>query len=239
MRTPLVNGIAVILCTIAPLAACNQAEARAPDARSADASAAHTPHSAATASAATPTAQTDSITRLADLGRVQGNPSAKVWVVEISDLQCPYCKEWHDETYSQLINEYVKTGKARFAYINFPLSMHQNAMPAARAAMCASVQGKFWQMQDALFGTQEKWETLKDPSDYFVDLATKNGVNVPDWKSCLSSKSIQSLIDADRDRAKRAGVISTPSFLVGGRLISGAVPMGDLRKAIDKALSNS
>jgi protein-disulfide isomerase len=184
-------------------------------------------------------AQTDSITRLADLGRVQGNPSAKVWVVEISDLQCPFCKEWHDETYSQLINEYVKTGKVRFAYINFPLSMHQNAMPAARAAMCASVQGKFWQMHDSLFATQDKWESLKDPTAYFTDLATKNGINIPNWKSCIASKSIQAIIDADKDRSKRAGVISTPSFLVGGRLISGAVPMNDLRKAIDKALGAS
>ncbi|MEA2766837.1 MAG: hypothetical protein QOK07_3241, partial [Gemmatimonadaceae bacterium] len=67
----------------------------------------------------------------ADLARIQGNPDAPVWVIEVSDFQCPYCKQWHDETYPVLRDEFVRTGKVRLAYVNFPLAQHQYAWPAA------------------------------------------------------------------------------------------------------------
>ena len=92
---------------------------------------------------------TDSISERADRGRIRGNPQAGLWIIEASDFQCPYCKMWHDSTYGSLVKDYVESGKVRLAYLNFPLSQHQNAMPAAEAAMCASVQDKFWPMHVA------------------------------------------------------------------------------------------
>ncbi len=151
-------------------------------------------------------------------------------------MQCPYCKEWHANTYPKLYDEFIKTGKIRFAYINFPLSMHKNAAPASRAAMCAGVQGKFWEMQDAIFASQNKWEGLADPTAYFEGLVKGTGINIESWKSCIESRSIQSMIDADYARAKKQGVRSTPSFIVGGRLVEGAVPIEDMRKMINAAL---
>src|SRR5205823_4111453 len=80
------------------------------------------------APAATPVAAlstqtpTDSISARADRGRIQGNADAKLWIIEASDFQCPYCKTWHDSAYGQVIRDYVKTGKTRMAYLNFPLS---------------------------------------------------------------------------------------------------------------------
>src|ERR1700674_1377249 len=78
----------------------------------------------------------------ADLARIQGNPNAPVWVIEVSDFQCPYCKQWHDQIYSAFLDQYVKTGKARLAYVNFPLTSHVHAWQAAESAMCAGAQGK-------------------------------------------------------------------------------------------------
>src|SRR5205085_7650403 len=72
----------------------------------------------------------------ADAGRTAGSEGAKVWLIEISDFQCPYCRQWHDSTYPTIRREYVDAGKVRMAYVNLPLSMHANAMPAAEAAMC-------------------------------------------------------------------------------------------------------
>lgn len=248
MPTPVVNTFVRIGAVLA-LAACTNADARAPETQRADAPASPTSYTATTTRstdasnsavasqvAAQAASQNDSITKAADLGRVQGSASATVWVVEISDMQCPYCKEWHSNTYPKLRDEFIKTGKIRFAYINFPLSMHKNAMPASRAAMCASTQGKFWEMQDEIFNTQEKWEGLADPSSFFEKLAKDIGVNTTSWKSCTSSKSIQSVIDADIARAKKQDVRSTPSFIVAGRLLEGAVPIDDLRKVINAAL---
>ena len=107
----------------------------------------------------------------ADLARIAGNSAAKTWVIVVSDFQCPFCKQWHDETYATFRDEYVKTGKVRFAYINYPLNSHQNAWPAAQSAMCAGAQDKFWPMHEALFATQQQWEVMTPPTPFLDSLA--------------------------------------------------------------------
>ena len=77
-----------------------------------------------TASVAAARAPTDSNITRADLARIQGSATAPLWVIEVSDFQCPYCKQWHDQTYPMLRDQYVKTGKIRLAYVNFPLAIH-------------------------------------------------------------------------------------------------------------------
>jgi len=175
--------------------------------------------------------------RKADHARIEGSDSASVWVVEISDFQCPFCKEWHDETYAAVKRDYVDSGKIRFAYINFPLPEHRNAWPAAEAAMCAAAQSKFWPMHDALFATQKSWETLSDPSSYLDSLAVSIGVDSAAYHSCVSKHEMRALIQADIDRATSSGVNSTPSFNIGGEMIAGAQPTEVFRKAIDSALA--
>src|SRR5687767_8420659 len=98
---------------------------------------------------------TDPTIAAADKGRIAGEDAAKTWVIIASDFQCPFCRQWHSESYKALVDEYVRTGKVKVAYINYPLGQHQNAVPTALAAMCASAQNKFWQYHDALFNTQK------------------------------------------------------------------------------------
>ena len=175
----------------------------------------------------------------ADLARIQGNPNAPVWVIEVSDFQCPFCKQWHDETYPTLRDEFVRTGKVRLAYVNFPLAQHQYAWPAAESAMCAGAQGKFWQMHDALFNTQSKWEALPAPASFFDSLARAQGVDVSRWRQCVQSGKMKSWIQADHDRAQTAGAASTPSFMIGDKLLVGAQPIEEIRRAIDSAMVKS
>ena len=175
----------------------------------------------------------------ADLARIQGNPNAPVWVIEISDFQCPYCKQWHDETYRSFRDEFVRTGKVRLAYVNFPLAQHQYAWPAAESAMCAGAQGKFWEMHDALFNTQLKWEALPSPAAFFDSLARAQGVDAARWRQCVQSGKMKSWIQADHDRAQTAGAASTPSFMIGDKILAGAQPIAELRRAIDSAMVKS
>src|SRR5436305_10210676 len=160
---------------------------------------------AETASAATRTPPDSNITR-ADLARIQGSPTAPLWVIEVSDFQCPYCKQWHDQTYNAFIDQYVKTGKVRLAYVNFPLGIHAHAFPAAEAAMCAGVQNKFWPMHDSLFASQARWESSPEPSATFDSLARATGVDMSRWRDCVQSGKMRPLIQADHDRAQQAGV---------------------------------
>ena len=188
--------------------------------------------------AARPAPADSNITR-ADLSRIQGSASAPVWVIEVSDFQCPYCKQWHDQTYAAFRDQYVNTGKVRLAYVNFPLTSHVHAWPAAESAMCAGAQGKFWQMHDALFTTQNRWEAMSSPAVMFDSLAQANGLDMKRWRSCVSSGEMKPLIEADHDRASKAGAEATPSFMIGNKILTGAQPLDELRKAIDSALVKS
>ncbi|HEX6600203.1 MAG TPA: thioredoxin domain-containing protein [Gemmatimonadaceae bacterium] len=181
---------------------------------------------------------TDSVSAAADRGRIRGSADAPVWLIEVSDFQCPFCKQWHDASFAALDSEYVRTGKARMAYLNFPLtSIHPNAQAAAEAAMCASVQGKFWQMHESLFATQQRWEGQSDPMPTFDSLAVANGVEPKAWRDCMTSHATARLIEADRDRSRGAGVGSTPTFFIGDRKLEGAYPTDSFRVALDKAIA--
>jgi protein-disulfide isomerase len=179
----------------------------------------------------------DTISDRADGGRIAGDPKAAVWVVMASDFQCPYCKTWHDAAFQNVLKTYVNTGRVRLAFLNMPLSIHPNAVVAAEAAMCASVQNKFWPMHEALFAQQAKWEVMKDPAPAFETMATAAGVNLPLWRQCYTKHLTLALIQADHDRASASGAGSTPSFFVGDQKLSGAD--ADVKGAIEAALAKA
>jgi protein-disulfide isomerase len=195
------------------------------------------------ASAATPTTSAngsvmlaaDTISQRADRGRILGDSTAKLWVIMASDFQCPYCKQWHDTRFSQIMKNYVAKGRIRLGFVNFPLSQHQNAMPAAEAGMCVAAQNKFLPMHEALFATQPKWETLRNPTPVFDSLAKSVGVDMPAYHQCVEKHLTRPLIEADHDRWASAGVGSTPTFFVAGKMLPGGAD-ADVGAAIDAAL---
>lgn len=212
-------------------AGCGSAAA---DARPTDAGTSRSSESPATT--ATDTAVASLLTR-ADLGRIEGQSSATVWLVVISDFQCPFCKRWHEETGPRIHAEYVRTGKLRIAYLNLPINTHRNAPPAHEAAMCAAEQGRFWPVADALFATQDRWKNRFNVEPYFDSLTTRLVSDVPRYRACVASGSTRALIDADISRVQRLGVGSTPTFLVGQQVIVGAQPYEVFKRALDGALA--
>jgi len=232
--------IAVICLACAPASSSTRgADSTAPAGASKASMTAASSSPASSSPATQPAAAKDPDVTRADLARIAGNPAAKTWVILISDFQCPYCKQWHDQTYPAFFNEYVKTGKVRFAYINYPLNSHQHAWPAAQSAMCAAAQDKFWPMHDAIFATQAAWEVMQAPMPLFDSLARSLKLDVKRWNGCVVSGKMRPLIEADHDRALAAGVDRTPSFLIGGTLSMGAIPIGDLRKTVDSAIAKA
>jgi protein-disulfide isomerase len=194
---------------------------------------------AAPAASAAPAAQQDPLVTAADHGRIEGDANAKTWLIVASDFQCPFCKQWHDESFKAVYDEYVRPGKIKVAYVNYPLAQHQHAMATAEAAMCASAQGKFWQYHEALFATQKEWESLPTPAAVLDSIAGAVGLDKAAWKQCVQSGKLKPLIMADRDRAAAAGVQSTPSFLIGDRVLLGVQPMEILRAALDSEIAKN
>lgn len=178
----------------------------------------------------------DPVVSLADRSRILGDSSAPVWVVIVSDFQCPYCKVWHDETFPALKAEFVDPGRIRLAYLNLPLPQHQHARPTAELAFCAGAQGRFWEYHDAIFDTQAEWSSLPAGTDYFDALATRAGVDSGRLKDCRASGAMSALVEADYQRSIASKVRSTPTFFVGNDIrLEGAQPIGAFREAIETA----
>jgi protein-disulfide isomerase len=146
---------------------------------------------------------------------------------------------WHDSSDQTIRREYIDNGKVRLAFVNFPINSHQNAIPAAEYAMCAAAQDQFWQAHDSLFANQEKWAALPDAGPTLERIVTSAGVEAEALRSCVSKHKMLPLIEADREKASRAGVRATPSFFVGSQLLEGVIPIADLRKALDAALAGA
>ncbi len=179
----------------------------------------------------------DSITiQRADRGRLMGREDA-MWVVMISDFQCPYCKQWHDSSMANLKRDYIDAGKIRMAYLHLPLSIHRHARAQAEASMCAAVQQKFWEYADVLFREQRAFQPLDNASAKLDDIARELSLDVPTFTRCRTSDAIRMLVENDERQATQARVQSTPSFLIGEFLVQGALPYKDFRKAIDTALA--
>ena len=159
----------------------------------------------------------------------KGPKDAPLQVVIFSDFQCPFCKRV-EPTLTQLEKEYQ--GKVRMAWKNYPLPFHQNAMPAAEAAMAADAQGKFWAMHDKLF---ENNTALERPSleKYAQDL----GLNMSKFKADLDSGKYKSAIEAQTKEGTTVGVTGTPAVFINGRRISGAYPFDTFKKIADEELA--
>lgn len=192
--------------------------------------------SATTTAAASDTARDARLAR-ADRARIRGAKTG-VWIVVISDFQCPFCKKWHDETEPLIERDYVRTGKAQIAYINYPIpSLHPNAMATHEVAMCAAEQEQFFPVANALFRTQHDWKGRRDIKAYLDSLTGTLPLDRARLQRCLRSGEMRPLIDADVDRSTRLGVGSTPSFMIGGRPLIGAQPYDAFKRAIDAAIA--
>jgi protein-disulfide isomerase len=166
--------------------------------------------------------------------RTKGSPNAPVTVYAMADFQCPACRSFALQTMPQLEREYVRTGKARFVFIHFPLTqIHPNAVAAAEVATCAGRQGRFWEMHDALFLRQDAWAPLADPARYLVALADSVGMDRQALTTCLSTSATRAEIEQDANRAVRSGARSTPAFYIEGGLLEGSGPVSWYRRLLD------
>ncbi len=180
----------------------------------------------------------DSVLARASRSREKGAATARVSVVEVSDFQCPYCRQFYETTYHRFDSAYVKTGKVQMVYIHLPLPMHTQAYPAAEAAMCAGAQGKFWEMHDRIFATQREWGGQADAVQRFSRMALALNLDAAAYRDCVDNDRTAPLILNDAMQASGAGVNGTPAFIVNrNQMLNGAVTYEQLSAAVDAALA--
>lgn len=169
----------------------------------------------------TPSPQTSKIVSLSGEGvATLGQNDAPITIVEFSDFQCPFCRNFWQDTLPSIKKDYIDTGKARIVYRNFPLSFHPGAKPAAEAADCAGEQGKFWGMHDKIFAEQTKLGqgTVNFTSDDLKKWATAIGLDKTKFNACLDSEKYASEVEKDLAEGTADGVSGTPSFFVAAKL---------------------
>lgn len=176
---------------------------------------------------------------IANQGHVMGDSSAPVEVVEFADFECPACGSFATLSEPDVRERLVKTGVIRYRFMDFPLSMHRNTWPAHRAAWCAGEQGRFWEMHDALFQNQDRWngEATTRPDGVIAGLAEQIGVNMPQFESCVSTRKYQAQIQSNVEEAGRRAVGSTPTFFIGSKKVATAVSYDEFKRYVDEALA--
>ena len=151
----------------------------------------------------------------------------RVFIVEFTDLQCPFCRQFAITSFDEIKKNWIDTGKLRYFSRDFPLDFHAQAMPAARAARCAGEQGKFWEMR---MGLMRNANLLT--ADYITRTAGDLKLEAKAFASCAASTKFDAEIQAEMAEGAKLGVGGTPTFIMGrttataveGPMMVGALP---------------
>ena len=194
--------------------------------------------------ASAPLAAAENVKPISEKDHLLGSPNALVTVVEFSDFECPFCKQFH-QTMKQIVDAYGKDGRVAWVYRHFPLDgLHTKARKEAEASECAAEQGgnkAFWDYADGIFAIT--------PSNNGLDLnqlpviAKNIGLDVKAFQTCLDSGKQASRVADNLADAIESGGNGTPYSIIltskGGVFpFSGALPFEQVKSVIDQALKN-
>lgn len=168
------------------------------------------------------------------VGHAMGDPSAPVAVVEYADFACSACAEFAVDTWPRVRRELVETGRVYWRVVPFSLGF-RHGRRAARAGECAAAQSGFWPMHDALFAEQRRWMEPRRPEDTFEEIAETLGLDPVALRECIDDDVPEDRIDQAQDEAEDVGVRATPTFLVNGRPVLGALPFDTFVQAVEAA----
>jgi len=171
-------------------------------------------------------------------GYLLGSDSAPLEVTEYADFQCPACQQWATVQFPTIQERLIQTGRVRWRYRDFPLDMHPHARIAAHAGACASEQGKYWDMNQHIYSWEGDWPEKSNPIGVFNDYAKAVGLDRAKYDACMNSGRYAGRMRASYLEGIAAGVTSTPTFLINGRLYPGGSAVHyDMLKALLDSLA--
>ena len=177
---------------------------------------------------------------------VRGNRDAKVTIVSFDDFQCPFCSRMHQMLFPELLKEYGD--RVQFIYKDFPLTeFHPWAAHAAVNANCLAAQNNdaYWEFADHVHGNQQDISREKGHDAQFAVLdrltneeGQKQGLDQAKLAACIKAQN-EDAIHASVKEGESLGVNGTPTLFINGQELDGAVPVADVRAAIDQALEQA
>jgi RNA polymerase sigma factor (sigma-70 family) len=160
---------------------------------------------------------------------IRGPAGAKVTILEFTDYECPFCADASKDM-EQLLAESGR--EVRFQVINMPLPFHHKAPLAARAALAAAQQGKYWEMHARLFGDQQHLDRAG-----FEGHARALGLDLARFRADLDGPEIDRLMEIDQATAQSVKTSATPTFFVNGRMLQGSRPLPQWRALLAEELA--
>ena len=185
------------------------------------------------------------VTPVSNTDHILGNPDADIVIVEYSDIECPFCKQFH-VTMQQIMKDYGDSGQVAWVYRHFPLSqIHPNAPRLAEASECVAELGgntAFWSFLDEVFATAPG--NARFPMAQLTETAGKVGVNAEAFDSCLASERHRGAVEAGFNNAIATGGQGTPHNIVitkGGQVVAlpGAQSYATVKSVIEAVLAES
>ena len=168
---------------------------------------------------------------------VEGDPNAKVEVIEYASLACPACKYFHENIYPTLKKDYIETGKIRFIYRDFPTN--SAALAAAMIARCAGPE-RHGGMVDMFFTTQQQWGRSQQPLQALTQVARMGGIGPSEVDQCVRNSDLMRDIQSNAKHAsEEKGVAGTPTVFVAGKMSENGLKMEELLKEIDEAIADA
>jgi protein-disulfide isomerase len=164
-----------------------------------------------------------------------GEPDAPVVMIEYASLTCGFCRNFHENTFPQIKEQYIDTGKVYFISRDFPLD--PRALGAAMLANCAGKE-QYFNMIDVLFERQRVWSAAPDPLPVLQNIVAQAGFTEETFNACLTNQELQAAIQSEAERARDAfEVSSTPTFFINGRKFSGDRPFEEFKSIIEPLAS--
>ena len=170
-------------------------------------------------------------------GYLLGSDSAKVEITEYADYQCPFCQTFDELQFPTIKQRVIDAGRLRWRYRDFPLQQHPFSRLAAHSAACADEQGKYWEQHRRIYEGQQDWAESSDAAPAFRRYAQLNGLDLARYDACMKSAKYAGRIQASYDEGVRAGVNSTPTLLIGGRLYQGRLDSDAIARLVDSLTS--
>lgn len=172
---------------------------------------------------------------------IRGNPNAPILIIEYSDYDCPFCKQYHS-TLSQIMDEYGVTGKVAWVYRQFPLAqLHPNAPRVSEAALCVGKLGgnnAFWTFTDLVFEEREATEATNIAR--IPDYVAQAGVDAAAHATCLANGEMSATVQASVEEAFNIGARGTPYtvVMVGNQqaVINGAQSYDIVKSIVDNLI---
>lgn len=168
--------------------------------------------------------------------RALGRADAAVQVIEYASLSCSHCAHWHAEVWPEFRRRYVDSGRVRFALREVLTEPPQVAAGGFLLARCAPP-ARYYDALAVLFDAQAQLITSPSPVDTFASLGPQFGVSEPQVRACFRDEAAFNALTARLERTRAAGVSSTPTFVVNGRVLAGEQSVEQLAAVIDPLLA--